>query len=49
MIYIEVIWEAIKANVIGASIGLLGLLATMSMFLPKSSKLYKIINWIKKK
>jgi hypothetical protein len=49
MIYIEIIWESIKGNVIAVGIGILGLLATISMFMPKDSKLYKLINFLNKK
>ena len=49
MIYIEVIWEVIKANVIAVLIGLGGLICTISIFIPKNSKIYKIIDWFKKK
>jgi hypothetical protein len=49
MIYLEVIWEAIKANVIGACIGLLAFLATMTIFIPKDSKIYKILTFLTKK
>lgn len=48
MIYLEIIWEVIKGNIIGVLIGLGGLIATISMFMPKNSKFKKIIEWFKK-
>ncbi len=49
MIYIEIIWESIKSNVLAVGIGIIGLLATISMFMPKDSKIYKLINFLSKK
>ena len=49
MIYLQIIWEAIKANIIGVIIGLVGLIATITLFLPKNSRLYKILNFLSKK
>ena len=49
MIYLQIIWEAIKANMIGVMIGLVGLMATITLFLPKNSRLYKILNFLSKK
>ena len=49
MIYIEIIWEAIKGNMLAVGIGVIGLLATISMFMPEDSRLYKIINFLSKK
>ena len=48
MIYLEIIWESIKGNFMGWCFGLLGLGAVLMMFIPKDSKLYKLINWFKK-
>lgn len=48
MIYIEVIWEVIKSNIIAVFIGLGGLICTISLFMPKSSKFKKLIDWFKK-
>tara|TARA_R100000234_G_C4923266_1_gene145134 strand:+ start:372 stop:518 length:147 start_codon:yes stop_codon:yes gene_type:complete len=48
MIYLQIIWEAIKTNAVGWAIGFVGLIAVLMMFIPKDSKLYKIINWFKK-
>ena len=47
--HFDIIWEHISAHAAGVGIGLLGFIATVSMFLPKDSKLYKLINWMKKK
>tara|TARA_A100001391_G_scaffold202468_1_gene192165 strand:- start:2073 stop:2222 length:150 start_codon:yes stop_codon:yes gene_type:complete len=49
MIHIQIIWEHIQAHAVGIGIGLLGFMATISIFLPKDSKLYKLITWMKKK
>ena len=49
MIYLQIIWEAIKGNIIAVGIGLIGLLATISMFMPKDSKIYKLVNFLSKK
>ena len=49
MIYLQIIWEAIKGNIIAVGIGIIGLLATISMFMPKDSKIYKLINFLSKK
>lgn len=49
MIYLEIIFEAIKADLLAVGLGILGLLATISMFMPKDSKLYKLINFFSKK
>ena len=49
MIYIQIIWESIKGNMLAVGIGIIGLLATISMFMPKDSKLYKLINFFSKK
>ena len=48
MIYLEVIWEVIKGNVIAVLIGLGWLICTLSIFIPKNSKVFKIIDWFKK-
>ena len=49
MIYIEIIWESIKGHMLAVGIGIIGLLVTISMFMPKDSKLYKLINFFSKK
>ena len=49
MIHIQIIWEHIQQHAVGIGIGILGFLATISMFLPKNSKLYKLINFLTKK
>tara|TARA_R100001163_G_C5027980_1_gene169022 strand:- start:924 stop:1073 length:150 start_codon:yes stop_codon:yes gene_type:complete len=49
VIYLEVIWQAIKANAIGLLIGLGGLICTLSMFMPRHWKIFKFIKWAKKK
>tara|TARA_R100000773_G_scaffold29104_1_gene24978 strand:- start:1736 stop:1891 length:156 start_codon:yes stop_codon:yes gene_type:complete len=49
MIFLEIILEQIKNNLVGIGLGLLGLAATLCMFLPKDSKLYKFLNFLTKK
>ena len=49
MIHIQIIWEHIQPHILGIGLGILGILATVSMFLPKDSKLYKLINFLTKK
>ncbi len=46
--HIEIIYEHIKEHIIGVLIGLGGLIATISMFMPKNSKAKKLIDWFKK-
>jgi hypothetical protein len=48
MIYVELIWEVIKANVIAVLIGIGGLLCTLSLFMPRHWKIFKILEWFKK-
>lgn len=47
--HFNIIWEHIQPHLMGIGIGLLGFMATISIFLPKDSKLYKLITWMKKK
>jgi hypothetical protein len=49
MIHFNIIWEHIQEHAVGIALGILGFLATISMFFPKDSKLYKIINFLTKK
>lgn len=49
MIYIQIIIDAIKENLIIIGIGILGMLSVVGMFIPKNSKLKKLINFITKK
>tara|TARA_X000001382_G_C3143059_1_gene170261 strand:- start:32 stop:187 length:156 start_codon:yes stop_codon:yes gene_type:complete len=49
MIHLQIIWEHIQAHAVGIGVGILGFLATISMFMPKNSKLYKVINFLSKR
>ena len=49
MIYLQIVFDAIKTDLIAIGIGLIGLLATINMFLPKDSKFSKLINFFSKK
>jgi len=49
MIYLKIILEAIKENLIIIGVGLLGILSMISMFLPKNSKIKKFLNFLTKK
>jgi len=49
MIYLKIILEAIKENLIVIGIGILGILSMVTMFLPKSSKVRKFLNFLTKK
>lgn len=49
MIYLKIIMEQIQDNLIGAGVATLGILATISMFLPKNNKFRKFIRWITKR
>ena len=47
--HFDIIWVDISEHAVGVGIGLVGFVATISIFLPKNSKLYKLIKWMKKK
>lgn len=47
--HFNIIWEHIQPHMLGIGIGLLGFLATISMFIPKNSKVFKFINFLTKK
>lgn len=49
MIHIQIIWEHIQPHMLGIGLGLLGFLATISMFMPKNSKAFKFIKFLTKK
>jgi ABC-type enterobactin transport system permease subunit len=49
MIYLNVIIDAIKENLIIIGVGVLGMLSVIGMFLPKNSKLKKAIKFLTKK
>lgn len=49
MIYLKIILEAIKENLIVIGIGILGILSMVTMFLPKGSKVRKFLNFLIKK
>lgn len=49
MIYLKIIIEAIKENLIVIGIGILGILSMITMFLPKGSKVRKFLNFLTKK
>ena len=46
--HFDIIYEYIKEHIVGVLIGIGGLIATISMFMPKNSKAKKIIDWFKK-
>jgi hypothetical protein len=47
--HFNIIWEHIQPHMLGIGIGLLGFLATISMFIPKDSKVFKLIKFLTKK
>jgi len=49
MIYLKIILESIKENLIVIGIGILGILSMVTMFLPKGSKVRKFLNFLTKK
>ena len=49
MIYLQIILEQIKDNLLSAGVALLGILATISMFLPKNSKVRSFLRWLTKR
>tara|TARA_X000001382_G_scaffold47922_1_gene32404 strand:+ start:261 stop:410 length:150 start_codon:yes stop_codon:yes gene_type:complete len=49
MIYLKIILDAIKENLIIIGVGLLGILSMIGMFLPKNSKMKKFLNFLTKK
>ena len=49
MIYLQIILEQIRGNVLIIGIGVLGILAMINTFLPKSSRIGKILTFITKK
>jgi len=49
MIYLRIILEAIKENLLIIGVGLLGILAMLNTLLPKNSRMGKILTFITKK
>jgi len=49
MIYLKIIIDAIKENLIIIGVGLLGILSMIGMFLPKNSKMKKFLNFLTRK
>ena len=49
MIYLKIIIEQIQDNLLAAGVATLGILATISMFLPTNNKFRKFIRWITKR
>lgn len=49
MIYLKIIIEAIKENLVVIGIGMLGILSMITMFLPKGSRVRKFLNFLTKK
>jgi|TARA_Y100000289_G_scaffold2739_1_gene2607 hypothetical protein len=49
MIHFQIIWEHIQAHAVAIGVALLAFLATLSIFLPRNSKLFKIITFLTKK
>jgi len=49
MIYLKIILEAIRENLIVIGIGVLGILSMVTMFLPKESRIRKFLNFLTRK
>ena len=49
MIYLKIILESIRENLIVIGIGVLGILSMVTMFLPRESKIRKFLNFLTKK
>lgn len=49
MIYLKIILDAIKENLVIIGVGLLGILSMIGMFLPKNSRIKRFLNFLTKK
>jgi len=49
MIHFDIILEHIQPHLTGICIGLGGFICTLSMFMPRHWKIFKLISWMKKK
>jgi len=49
MIYLKIILDAIKENLVIIGVGLLGILSMIAMFLPKNSRIKRFLNFLTKK
>ena len=49
MIYLKIIFEQIKGNLAVCGVAILGILAAVTMILPKDSKARKVLTWFTKR
>tara|TARA_E500000178_G_scaffold340034_1_gene382263 strand:+ start:209 stop:358 length:150 start_codon:yes stop_codon:yes gene_type:complete len=49
MIYLKIIFEQIKSNLLIIGVGLLGILTMINTFLPRNSKFKKVLTWFTKR